>query len=61
VVPLTCLALVGVGDATLAVWIAVIHVAISAVAVLALCALTGQRGEPEPAETTESVTEPEEG
>jgi hypothetical protein len=55
VVPLTCLALVGVGDATLAVWIAVIHVAILVAVVLALCALTGQRGddEPEPAQTAE--------
>jgi hypothetical protein len=56
---LTELALCGFHHSTLAVWIAVIHVAILVVAVLALCALTGRRDDDtEPA--AEIVTEPEE-
>jgi hypothetical protein len=58
VLPLTCLALVGVGDVTLAIWILVIHVAIVAIVVLALCALTGRRDDD--TGQAETVTEPEE-
>lgn len=55
---LTELALCGFHHSTLAIWIAVIHVAIIALAVLTLCAVTGRRDdETEPAET---VTESEE-
>ena len=43
VLPLTELALCGFGLTTLAVWILIIHVAIFAVTVLTLCAVTGRR------------------
>ena len=57
VLPLTCLALWGFGDLTLAVWIAVINVAIIVAIVLTLCAVTRPRDE---APVAEVVTEDEE-
>lgn len=57
VLPLTELALIGFHHTTLAVWIAVIHVAVIAAVVLTLCTVTGRRDE---APVAEVITEDEE-
>ena len=56
VLPLTCLALCGFHHTTLAIWIAVINIAVIAAVVLTLCAVTGRRDEDPVAEV---VTETE--